>query len=180
MYAPRRRSSERVACNSELSSCNDPDLAAVVESWSQLPDPVRAGIAAMVQAVLGAIGSSAELTASGTASLGPEATSPVARDIDELRALAAQADPERLRRLRADVRMIGTALRRAKVPKPEITRIVEWETARRLRRLAARPAKRQRRQERKRYRDARTDKAVRRWEQAQGRSEGASGGCGET
>jgi len=45
---------------------------------------------------------------------------------------------------------------------------------------AARPAKRQRRQERKRYRDAQAEKALRRWEQAQGRSEGASAGCGET
>ena len=180
MYTRSRRSRERVACDSALPVCNGPDLAAVVEHWPQLPEAVRVGIAAMAQAVLGATGPPDELAASCTASPAPEPAIPVARDIDELRALAAQADPERLRRLRADVRMIGTALRRAKVPKPEITRIVECETARRLRRLAARPAKGQRRQERKRYRDARTDKAVRRWEQAQGRSEGASGGCGET
>jgi len=32
---------------------NDPDLAALIAAWPDLPDPVRAGINAMVQAARG-------------------------------------------------------------------------------------------------------------------------------
>ena len=35
------------------TSVSDPDLAAVVKAWPELPESVRAGIAAMVKAVNG-------------------------------------------------------------------------------------------------------------------------------
>jgi len=34
-----------------IFSDNDPDLAAVVEAWDRLPEPIRAGIVAMVRAM---------------------------------------------------------------------------------------------------------------------------------
>ena len=34
-----------------LLAQNDPDFATVAEAWSELPEPVRAGIVAMVKAV---------------------------------------------------------------------------------------------------------------------------------
>ena len=37
--------------HSTTSCTNDPDLAAVVEAWSELPEPMRAGILAMVRTV---------------------------------------------------------------------------------------------------------------------------------
>ena len=35
------------------SNANDPDLAAVVDAWPELPEAIRAGILAMVKAALG-------------------------------------------------------------------------------------------------------------------------------
>ena len=42
--------SETTTGHSTTSCTNDPDLAAVVEAWSELPEAVRAGIVAMVKA----------------------------------------------------------------------------------------------------------------------------------
>ncbi len=41
---------ETPASNHDSLTENDPDLAAVVEAWADLPDAVRAGIVAMVRA----------------------------------------------------------------------------------------------------------------------------------
>jgi hypothetical protein len=42
-----------LARNLALTAQNNPDLAAVVDAWSDLPDAVKVGILAMVQAATG-------------------------------------------------------------------------------------------------------------------------------
>jgi hypothetical protein len=141
-----------------------------VDSWSQLPEALRAGIVAMVRAAYETGRSASREVSSAEAAPTLKVTARSIPDMAELRAMAAKVEPRQLRKLKADLSMIGTALRRADLLKDEITRILELETARRLKRLTELPAKRKRRQDRRRYKDTQSEKAMRRWEQAQGGS----------
>jgi hypothetical protein len=48
---------------------SDPDLAAIVAAWSELPEAIRAGIMAMVRAASGSGEASRLATPTGSASL---------------------------------------------------------------------------------------------------------------
>jgi len=48
---------------------SDPDLAAIVAAWSELPEAIRAGIMAMVRAASGSDEASRLATPTGSASL---------------------------------------------------------------------------------------------------------------
>src|SRR4051794_25796744 len=43
------KASPALAVNGQCATPDDPDLAAVIEAWPTLPEPIRAGIVAMVE-----------------------------------------------------------------------------------------------------------------------------------
>jgi len=50
VYDDSSESARDSARNRTADQCDDPRLAAVIEAWATLPEAVRAGIAAMVNA----------------------------------------------------------------------------------------------------------------------------------
>ena len=52
--APEAGATSREAAAEPVTSSTDPELTCVIDAWSTLPAPIKAGILAMVQATGGA------------------------------------------------------------------------------------------------------------------------------